>query len=210
MRRMYSQKQIERFAEIVANRVIEQGINLENIYTSDEHNGYLLMTDEGAIVETNPESLDLKVNTIEQSEANITDTDAFEFPVGMENINGYKALKVINGVLWLILSISFTTSAEYVAGGSPAFNVKIPSSLRSKIYDVNGKTMEDAVAGNTDIFSFSYSRLAGGQINTASARLQNLQGSEPRTKLLLQFYSTGWQASQNNNAVFVRIPLLII
>lgn len=154
--------------------------------------------------------VDLKVKTLEQSEASITDNDAFEFPTGMENITGYKALKVINGVLWIILSISFSTSAEYSAGGTPAFNVKIPSSLRSKIFDINGKTLEDAVETATDIYIFPYARLANGSINTASCRLQNPAGSEPRTKLFLQFYSTGWTASQSNNAVFIRIPLLIL
>ena len=153
---------------------------------------------------------DSRAKTLSQSEANFEDNNAFTFPTGFENITGYKALKLINGVLWIILSISFTTGESYTEGATPLFYVDIPESLRDKIFDVNGKNMNDSNPSTADIYCFPYVRLAGGQINTGSCRLQNASSSSPRTKLNLQFYGAGWQASQNNNEVFLRIPLLVI
>ena len=168
MRRMFSEKQIERFAEKVAKRVIEQGINIDHIYTSDENNNYLLMTDEGAIVPKNPADLDIAFKSVsEEGDTALIDLSSYVNSGFAKSNTLYAKLLVKHGILNIVCS------GNIVCAGNSATNADIlsnfisavPEAIRSKIYRADGTNITEtpvtggalyaAVAGNVGFRSYS-------------------------------------------------------
>ena len=193
---MYSQKQIEALAKQVADTEIGEAIihpeQLESskmgllyfaddfigdvLETTDEDAGKLVGVDENgypSLVDT--ADVDLKVKTIEQSEANWSadlSSVIFDFaPSSLVCSNIFSRLQKINGELEIIMTFSVNNPTEsaitptYVSLGS----FSIPQDIGIKIIDILGSRLIDS----GEMTSIAGSRMVVGYDTTSVFNSQN-------------------------------------
>ena len=117
------------------------------------------------------ETNDIKVKTIEQSEANfVVSDDGFSsptVPTGITVEKGYCKCEVFNRILYIVMTFKFTNTTEAsisVANLISGFiNLNDDGSISSKIFDVSGKSLEDNTGSNiqSGILGFRYSQDGG-------------------------------------------------
>lgn len=153
MRRMYSQKQIENFAGIVVNRIIQSGINADYIGFIDFHNGYFLTTDEGAFSEINPANLDLEVKTLKTLQLNEVAL-TFNSPTNFSVSSVYTKMAILDHVIQIACVIAVENTTEGSLNMPSVFTsyFSLPDDVAKKIYDLDGKSVYEApVSADTQI-----------------------------------------------------------
>lgn len=165
-------------------------------------------------VEGELEDKDLKVKTIEQSEPNyeldleecLSDED---YATYFKSDTAYKAFKVINGVLWFVISGKFVAKAQN--NNELIMGISIPNDFKtkcySKLYRADGTTLNQD--GTADILAMEAMCIQmEGAIYTRNFKIQCSLTANENLNLIVY----GYGSTSDNGSIFmdIRIPLLII
>ena len=95
---------------------------------------------------------DLKVKTIEQSEANfeldISDVAIADLDAGLEYEPIYERFLVFGNILYIVLCFKYnnTTETPITASSNASLKIELPTEIASKIYDLDGKNVHETNA----------------------------------------------------------------
>ena len=150
---------------------------------------------------------DVKVKTIEQSEAN---DEILITPVeGIEIKSGYFACKIINNVLHLIMEGIFDTTDAFTAvTNMTLFNIQIPQKYRDKIFRWDGTNLSKNASSNNTITRDRYNLSVEGV--GIDSRLMGLLSSSNSGNIDVFFWAHGLSASKTGNTLSVRTSLVLI
>ena len=142
---------------------------------------------------------DLKVKTLEQSEANWTG-EFSSFPEHT-SFTGFKGVKVVNNILWIIISGNLSADSDYTAQSSVLVYIdNTPKKYTDKIYTIDGNVLSDVD---------SYETIAATNTILGNSRDRAyLQGKKDR--ILLSMYGMSVLTAGNSIQIDCRIPLLLL
>ena len=142
---------------------------------------------------------DVKVKTLEQSEASWS--GVFEGDLPKATFTGFKGIKIINNIFWIIISGKYTADDDYEQQTSLALYISnIPLEYKEKIYSINGNKISDLN---------DYENVAQTNIIVGTSRDRgSLIGSNAR--FVLTLYGMSPLTAGGEIAVDCRIPLLLL
>lgn len=192
MRRMYSENQIKKIVSAAPEAIKEALVNQ-----------------------------DLKVKTLEQSEANYELNlqeiirNSSQYSSYFKSDTFYAAFKVINGILWFILSGKAVTKAE--STGNKTLTINIPNDFKQKFYDkiykADGKNMSEASdsADNPNLFITGEVGIKNinGSINAQNVTL-TATGPTANVDFYLNLFGAGTYTDDGYVWLDIRFPLVLI
>lgn len=143
---------------------------------------------------------DIKVKTIESSEANWSGLfNTPTLPTGLEySENAFKAVKVINGVLWIIAELTIKNTTSSAISEGLIFTCDIPSSIAEHIYRIDGSKVSEAGSGAICAFC--------GIIKNQPARVYT--SSYGANALSLGLGSISYAVG--DNPISIRLPIILL
>ena len=160
-------------------------------------------------------NLDFTAKTLEQVNPNysLDLSEAFEdgnYSTYFKSNTGYLAFKVINGVLWIIMSGVFVAQAW--TGTNSQFQFVIPAEFKSKYYSkifrMDGTPLNQSYDSATEVCLFPATIQVGGSIYTRNAVLRS--SGSANGDLEVGIYNYGNTTEDTNIRIDIRLPLTII
>lgn len=122
---------------------------------------------------------DFVARTLTQTNANFSQTFNFTTGTGLQITNAYNKCEVVNNILFLICNIK----VKNISGGTkkigddwqdPAYcSFTLPTSIASKIFDIDGVSAHDTNAVNQKIITSTHVTCLSGSVTTSAATTYN-------------------------------------
>ena len=145
---------------------------------------------------------DLKVKSIEQSEANAEFTITLPEITGLSfDSNAFIKVKRINGILMIIIASRVTTDGDYVSQSNIPLTFELPDNISKNIFRLDGTSCDKEPDGNSNICGDPY--LMSGSIKYAALV------SYHKNEYTLNLYNPGF-AANNSYSLDLRLILAIV